>query len=73
MSRNKKLCFDGNVRARKISEMLVFEIRVGKVDPTAISIPFERDAEKRWISVTNVRFASVRAEFSSRHFCCGQL
>lgn len=44
-----------------------------KVCPTAISIPLERYADKRQVSVSNVRYMSVRDELPCRYFCCGQL
>lgn len=48
-------------------------IREEKVCPTAIFIPLERYAGKRQVSVSNIRFMSVRAELSPKYFCHGQL
>lgn len=43
---NKKMCFDGNVRARKISEMLVFESEQERSIPQP-SPSLLRDMQKR--------------------------
>lgn len=48
-------------------------IREEKVCTTAISVRLERYADKRQVSVSSIRFMSVRAELSPRYFCHEQL